>query len=199
MMTLLTVIVSWGSEMTYKSLGKAARTAILGMTAFATTAHAASVPPLPATVPVIDLPAYVYKPQQEIAAWIARDRTDLMKNHAWTLFEALMTPVFDNGGETVRLFDTWHSLDEVVPEIGSPVAGFGSAKPMFRKRERLRHFDAARQTAHGVKRTVRDGLALSEAVVSDVKYNLSIGRMVENDLTIKGTNASGQNIVTGII
>ena len=173
------------------------RVLMAGAMTLSTTAQAASLPTVPASVPVTDLPQSVFRSPSVIGSWIGKDRRDLMKSHAWDLFTAVMTPLYDNSGETVRLFDTWHSLDEVVPSIGAPVIGFSSGKGGFRDRARLRGFGAARQTAHGMKHLPRrDGLALSEAVVSDVKYSPAIGRMVERDLMVKAKDATGKTVVS---
>jgi hypothetical protein len=165
------------------------------------SAAPAALPLLPAEVPVVDMPAKVFQPASRIKGWVARDRSDLMKAHAWDLFAAAMTPLYDNAGDTVRLFDTWHSLDESVPAIGAPLTGFGSqpGRNPARARQRVAPLGVATQSVHGVGMASRNrtSLALSDAIVSDVKYNPAIGRFIESELIIPGADAAGRKIVAG--
>ena len=136
----------------------------------------------------------------EINLWKLLDLRAVEKEHAWRLFAALMQPVYDNNGETVRLFDTWHSLNEVVPPIGQPAIDFNPTNPS-RHHSRLHFFDIPSQSAHlspmmlAARTTKRGSLPFSEALVSDVKYNLPIAKWVKNQLMNTTTDASGTEVV----
>lgn len=161
--------------------------------------HDDGLPPLPADVPVEDLPDGVLQPASRIHGWILRDNRAAMKNHAWELFRAVMKPRYEKDGATVRLFDTWHDLDEIVPPVGAPVIGFGTGRRLHRDSRHLRHLRAASQSAHGLRAgTPRSHLSLSDAVVSDVKYNPAIGRLIEQDLMNQVISPeTGQAMVAG--
>jgi hypothetical protein len=171
-----------------------------------------TLPSLPAVVPVASLPAAVYKSPEIINQWVAQDKKDLMKAHAWELFIAAMQPLYKEKDATIRLFDTWHSLDEVVPPIGAPIVGFNkSGAGTTRKTNTMGNLDVPEQSAHSHAsalaitlknappdtNTGRDYLAFSEASVSDVKYNLEIGKFVESQLMNTKVTPSGETVVVG--
>ncbi len=171
-------------------------------------AAAAKLPALPASVPVTDFSSGVFQSKGTINGWIAKDDRAKMKAHAWGLFAEAMRPMYNDNGSIVRLFDTWHSLDEAVPAIGDPLVGFGSGKALNRPKAKLQKLEAAGQLVHGqtqaslaAKRQaglMRGNLSLADAAVSDVKYNPAIGRLIEGQLTIKGTSpTTGQPLVAG--
>jgi hypothetical protein len=183
-----------------KNLAKFALKALLAsvtLTTSVTTAYA--LPPAPANVPVENLPKSLYIPKAEIEAWKKADARSAMQEHAWKLFAAVMKPIYNDNGSTIRLYDTWHSLDEVVPPINTEVIDFKVLVPK-RSLSKLRHVDAQdNNSAHSgssvVSSAIRDNQIFSEALVSDVKYNTAIGKWVENNL-MNISVVNGKNVVT---
>ncbi|MEQ1544970.1 hypothetical protein [Methyloglobulus sp.] len=151
------------------------------------TTALAVVPPTPTTltplplnqpVPVVPLPAAVFKTPATINGWIANEATTgrtAMKAHGWDLFINLMKPLYkySDGSRYARLFDTWHSLDEAVPDPtpdplnpGSNAAINFSTSPIVRP---YACFDG--------KRSV------------DVKYNVPVAQFIRN--TTMSVSAGG--------
>jgi hypothetical protein len=107
-----------------------------------------------------------------------------------------MKPLYTDNGTTIRMYDTWHSLDEVVPPINAEVIDLKQVIPT-RKLSKLRYLDSPdNNSPHaGAVSVIRDNQIFSEALVSDVKYNLPITKWVENNLMNLAT-VNGKKVVT---
>jgi hypothetical protein len=98
-----------------------------------------ALPDLPKVLPVAPLQDITagkptYLPAETIEGWKKADDRAAMKEHAWRLFASLMRPMYRDDSYSpldhnavVRAYDTWHSIDEAVPEKGGEIVDFSQA------------------------------------------------------------------------
>lgn len=201
------------------------RRLIISTLLFASSTSALALPPLPLNVPVIPIADMTpgkptYRTSAEIEQWKAADNRTAMKEHAWRLFAGLMQPVFDDNGTTIRVYDTWYTLDEAVPPLNQKFiqfqntltsnsnAGKNSMPTLTRPKAILRSLaPPGQQFAHGSASTIspsshptdatlntieatQNDRALAESLVSDVKYSTEISRWIVD--TLIEPDASGK-------
>ena len=188
--------------------------------------QAGTLPELPKTIPVTPLqdvtegkPTFI--PTATIESWKKTDDRDAMKDHAWRLFAALMRPLYRDENYSpldpnavVRTYDTWHSIDEAIPEKDGEIVDFSQSlaatngdSPLSNKvlsaKVRLRKVDLPGQLSHhggmvskpldSTKPTKNSGV-MGVALVSDVKYSDEIVKFIEDQLMDTGEK-DGKKVV----
>ena len=186
---------------------------------------AEQLPELPKTLSVAPLTDVIagkttLLPAADIEGWIAKDDRAAMQEHAWRLFAGIMRPVYQDENYSpldpnavVRVYDTWHSIDEALPEKGKPVVDFSqsnNAKTLtstktLSVKNTLRQVDAPTQISHHggmVSKPVtpdatkpQEGQSLlTAAVVSDVKYSDEIVKFIQDQL-METAQQDGKTVV----
>jgi hypothetical protein len=185
-----------------------------GQTASSPATTIEGLPDLPKVLPIAPLQDVTagkptYLPAETIEGWKKADDRAAMKDHAWRLFAALMRPMYRDDSYSpldhnavVRAYDTWHSIDEAVPEKGAEIVDFSQAtttansstslsNKTLSAKVMLRQVNVPGQISHQGEMTSKPldsskpsdntGI-LGAALVSDVKYSDEIVKFVEDQL-----------------
>lgn len=202
--------------------GNAASSAAVSSTA---ATKAEQLPALPKTLsvaPLTDVTAgkSTLLPASAIEDWIAKDDRAAMQEHAWRLFAGIMRPVYRDESygpldpnAVVRVYDTWHSIDEALPEKGGEVVDFSQANPAktltssktLSPKNTLRQVDVPTQISHhggmaskpvssDATKPQQGQSLLTAAVVSDVKYSDEVVKFIQDQLMETATE-NGKTVV----
>lgn len=183
------------------------------------------LPKVLSVAPLLDVTAGkpTLVPATDIEAWKASDNRAAMQEHAWRLFAGIMRPVYRDENYSpldrnavVRVYDTWHSIDEALPEKGGEVVDFSQAtaasantpsvtsSKVLSAKNTLRQVDVPNQISHhgGMASQVVDPnkpstpaqSLLTAAVVSDVKYSDGIVKFIQDQLMVTETQ-NGKKVV----
>ncbi|MEQ1601994.1 MAG: hypothetical protein HOP04_02655 [Methylophilaceae bacterium] len=185
------------------------RKVLISTLLFASATSALALPVLPTNVPVVPLTDITpgkstYRSVADIEQWKAADNRSAMKEHGWRLFAGLMRPVYSENGETIRVYDTWHTLDEAVPPLNQKFIQFQNTQAtsaskrsgipqLTRSRAILRSLaPPSQQSPHDATRftsalalpaeATQNDRALAESIVSDVKYSTEISKWIVDTL-----------------
>ena len=160
-------------------------------------ANALALPPLPGNVEALDLPERVagerlLRSAEEIRDWTSHENRAAMQDHAWRLFAAIMKARYQApDGQVYRLYDTWYSLDEAVPPIGTSLLTNKTSRRLQRRLElpaQLAHFGFHQRILGGQNQPEPSSgdRTLGETAVSDVKYSPALVSWIRNTLTDTG-------------